>query len=410
VTTSDAVAPFSPDADWLTSERNRLWEFARGAVHPNGGFAWLDDHGQPELDRPVEAWITCRMAHVAALEVLQGNESARSDLDHGVRALREVLHDDEHGGWFSAVDAKTHAPVTGDKTAYEHAFVLLAAASATAAGHPEGQALLDEAREVFETRFWDDRDGLVVESWDRGWTTLEDYRGINANMHSVEALLAVHEVTGDLAARSHAARIVEHVVHGFARANDWHLPEHFTPDWAPLYDYNRDNPADPFRPYGVTIGHLLEWSRLALNLRTALGDDAPDWLLDDAVALFARAVGDGWHADDADGFVYTTDFDGVPVVRNRLHWVVAEGIATAWALGRETGEQGYADWYAAWWAYAQRHLIDGEGGSWRHELDASNQPASTVWAGKPDVYHAYQSALLPSLTPSASFAGALLHR
>ena len=47
MTTSDAVAPFSPDADWLTSERNRLWEFARGAVHPNGGFAWLDDHGQP---------------------------------------------------------------------------------------------------------------------------------------------------------------------------------------------------------------------------------------------------------------------------------------------------------------------------------------------------------------------------
>lgn len=407
---SSAPQPSAPDESWLAGERSRLWAFARGSIHPSGGFAWLDDHGAPELERPVHAWLTCRMTHVAALEALQGNAEAEPALDHGVRALREVLRDPRHGGWFGAVDPTTHEPLSAAKECYAHAFVLLAAASATAAGHPDGRALLDEAREVFDERFWSERDGLAVESWDREWHTSEDYRGANANMHTVEALLAVHDVTGDREPRARAARITEHVVHGFARGNDWRLVEHYTPDWTPLPDYNRDRPNDQFRPYGVTIGHLLEWSRLTLHLRTALGATAPSWLLDDAVSLFDTAVGTGWHVDGEDGFVYTTDFDGQPVVRNRLHWVLAEGIGAAWALSREVEEPSYRDWYAAWWAQAERHFIDREGGSWRHELDPSNHPASTVWAGKPDVYHAYQAALLPSLPPAASFAGGLLHR
>jgi mannose/cellobiose epimerase-like protein (N-acyl-D-glucosamine 2-epimerase family) len=405
---SSAPPPSTPDEAWLAGERQRLWTFARGSVHPAGGFAWLDDRGAPELERPVHAWLTCRMTHVAALEALQGNAEAEPVLDHGVRALREVLRDSVHGGWFSAVDPTTHEPVSPGKACYDHAFVLLAASSATAAGHPDGQALLDDARDVFGTRFWDDTVGLARESWDRDWRTPEDYRGANANMHTVEALLAVHEVTGDPVPRAQAARIVEHVVHGFARDHDWRLPEHYTAGWLPVPEYNRDHPADQFRPYGVTIGHLLEWSRLTLHLRTALGATAPEWLLDDAVSLFDTAVGLGWHVDGEDGFVYTTDFDGQPVVRNRLHWVLAEGIGAAWALSRAVDEPSYGDWYAAWWAQAERHFIDRANGSWRHELDPSNRPASTVWAGKPDVYHAYQAALLPSLRPAASFAGALL--
>ena len=36
-----------------------------------------------------------------------------------------------------------------------------------------------------------------------------------------------------------------------------------------LLDYNRDQPAHPFRPYGVTPGHGLEWSRLTVQARTS---------------------------------------------------------------------------------------------------------------------------------------------
>ncbi|EEH65220.1 hypothetical protein HMPREF0058_1920, partial [Actinomyces urogenitalis DSM 15434] len=38
---------------------------------------------------------------------------------------------------------------------------------------------------------------------------------------------------------------------------------------------------------------------------------------------------DGWRVDGGPGFVYTTDFAGEPVVHERMHWVVCEGVSAA---------------------------------------------------------------------------------
>ncbi|UOZ04736.1 AGE family epimerase/isomerase [Amycolatopsis sp. WQ 127309] len=390
---------------WVRAEPARLLGFAAPAAHPAGGFAWLDDTGHPVLDRPVETWITCRMTHVFALAALQGVPGAAAQVAHGVAALTGLLRDPEHGGWFATATAA--GPVDAEKRAYEHAFVVLAATSAVAAGADGADALLAEALDVVDRRFWEAGPGRVADVWDRGWTRLETYRGANANMHTVEALLAVNDVTGDPVWAARALSIVEHLVHGEARAHGWRLPEHYDADWHVRLEFNRDEPAHPFRPFGVTIGHLLEWSRLAVHLKRALGAAAPGWLLPDAEALFATAVRDGWAVDGHPGFVYTTDFDGVPVVRNRLHWVVAEAIAAAWTLHQETGDPEYLARFEEWCEHAEACFVDRERGSWHHELDPRNRPAATVWAGKPDVYHAYQATLLPVLAPGVSFAGAL---
>ncbi|MEA5365046.1 AGE family epimerase/isomerase [Amycolatopsis sp., V23-08] len=390
---------------WVRAEPARLLGFAASAAHPAGGFAWLDDTGHPVLDRPVETWITCRMTHVFALASLQGVPGAVKQVAHGVAGLTGLLRDPGHGGWFAA--ASPDGPADGEKRAYEHAFVVLAAASAVAAGAEGADALLADALDVFERRFWEPGHGRVADVWDRGWTRLEDYRGANANMHTVEALLAVNDVTGDPVWAARALSIVEHLVHGEARAHGWRLPEHYDAQWHVRLEFNRDEPAHPFRPFGVTIGHLLEWSRLAVHLKRALGSGAPEWLVPDAEALFATAVRDGWAVDGHPGFVYTTDFDGVPVVRNRLHWVVAEAIAAAWTLHQETGDPAYLARFEEWCQHAEACFVDRERGSWHHELDPENRPAATVWAGKPDVYHAYQATLLPVLPPAVSFAGVL---
>ena len=396
---------------WLVSQTSSLLDYTKRAVHPDGGFAWLDDDGVPQLDRPVELWVTCRMTHVLALAALRGDSGSRALVDHGVAALTGRLHDDEHGGWYAAVEAApdgTSRPADDTKQAYAHAFVVLAAASATAAGHPGARALLDDALAVFADRVWIEDDGLVADTWDRAFVTRDPYRGVNANMHTVEALLAAHDVTGDPVLLERATSIVTRVVHGFAAGNGYRLPEHYDTQWHQMLDYNRDHPADKFRPYGVTIGHLLEWARLALHLRTAHGDAAPGWLLTDAIALFDRAVSDGWHVDGAPGFVYTTDFDATPVVRTRLHWVAAEGLATAWTLALVTGEQGYRTWFDVWRQHIADLFVDPVCGSWHHELDPSNHPSHLVWDGKPDTYHAYQAVLLPSLGEITSFVAGVV--
>ena len=393
------------DRQRLAAELDRQLDFAEAAAVPDGGFAYLDDHGLPDPSRPLELWITCRMTHVFALGDLQGRPGAAELADVGLAGLRGRFHDDEHGGWWAQVDAD--GPVTTAKTAYEHAFVVLAASSATAAGRPGAGLLLADAVAVLLERFWDDEAGMLVEEWDAGWTVLDDYRGVNANMHGVEALLAAADVLDDPSLRERALRVTTRVVHELAPTRSWRIPEHFDASWTPLPDYHHDQPANPFRPYGATIGHWLEWSRLTLHLRASLGDAAPGWMLDDAIALFDAAVREGWHADGADGFVYTVDWDGSPVVRQRMHWVVCEAIAAAAALHRATGGTSYADRYASWWDYAEQHLLDTDRGSWHHELDPENRPASGTWSGKPDVYHAVGATLVPRLPLSPSAAVAL---
>ena len=392
-------------ARWLEAEGDRLLEFGRASRHPDGGFAWLTDDGTPDLDRPVELWISCRMTHVYALGHLMGRPGCGALADHGVAALRGRLRDGTHGGWYAKVGPD--GPTVTDKTAYEHAFVVLAAASATAAGRPGGRELLDEALGVLLGHFWDDEYGMVVEQWDESWSTLDGYRGVNANMHTVEALLSAADVLDDDDLRARARRIVTRVVHDLARGNAWRIPEHFDATWIPQLEYNADQPAHPFRPYGATIGHWLEWSRLALHLRAGLGPDAPAWLLDDARSLFEAAVREGWAVDGADGFVYTVDWSGAPVVRERMHWVAAEATATASALYAATGDPGYAQWYATWWEHVEGCFADREHGSWHHELSPENTPSSNTWEGKPDTYHAFQATLVPRLPLAPTLAAAL---
>ena len=227
-------------------------------------------------------------------------------------------------------------------------------------------------------------------------------------MHLVEALLAAHDVTGDAGLLRRAARVTSRVVHELGTRHDFGLPEHFTPDWEPVLDFNRDDPAHPFRPYGVTIGHLLEWSRLTLLLGRALGAEAPPWIEPDAAALFARAVADGWSEGANPGFCYTTDFEGRPVVTHRMHWVVAEAVAAADVLHQVTGRTAYAERRDAWLDLAMTRFADREGGSWWHEVDEQNRPSAVVWQGKPDVYHAYQALLTPLLPLASSYVGGVI--
>jgi mannose/cellobiose epimerase-like protein (N-acyl-D-glucosamine 2-epimerase family) len=345
------------------------------------------------------------MTHVYALGHLMGRPDCAPLADHGVRALQGRLRDKVHGGWYAEVGAD--GPVVTDKTAYEHAFVVLAGASAHAAGRPGGAELLDDALAVLLEHFWDDEHRMVVEQWDESFTTLDGYRGVNANMHTVEALLSAADVLDDPSLRERALHITTRVVHQLAVGASWRIPEHLDETWTPQWDYNVDEPAHPFRPYGATIGHWIEWARLALHLRASLGDGAPEWLLGDAESLFDAAVREGWAVDGTDGFVYTVDWNGRPVVRERMHWVAAEATALAAVLHRATGDASYDGWYQVWWEHIDACFRDTEHGSWRHELTTDNRPSSTTWEGKPDTYHAFQATLIPRLPLAPTLAEAL---
>ncbi|MFJ7884103.1 AGE family epimerase/isomerase [Pseudomonas sp. NPDC096917] len=400
---------------WLTSASHQLWlhdqgqallDFAKAARIPFG-FASLDRFGKRPNDAQTDTVTTARMVHSFALAHIQGLPGCAPLIDHGLAALTGALRDATHGGWFATPNAQDG---NRRKAAYLHAFVALAASSAVVAGRQGAAELLAEAVGVLERHFWSEDEGALLESFAEDWSDCEAYRGANSNMHGTETFLVLADVLDEDLWLDRALRIAERVIHQHAAQSDFLPIEHFDAQWQPLPDYNRDNPADPFRPYGKTPGHAFEWARLLLHLEAARkqrGMPSPDWLLEDARQLFHSACRHGWNVDGEAGIVYTLDWNHQPVVRERLHWTLAEAAAAAAALVQRTAEPEYDEWYQRFWDYIDLHLIDRQDGSWHHELGPDNLPSENIWPGKPDLYHAYQATLLPRLPLAISLASAL---
>ncbi|NHO32526.1 AGE family epimerase/isomerase [Acetobacter fallax] len=389
---------------WLHEQGVRLLDFSKPS-RMEKGFVALDNRGHPTPGSDVDTILTARMTHVYAVAGNRGFPGCLPLARHGVTSLLGPLRDAEYGGWFTAPGKSND----GRKQAYLHAFISLAASSAVVARVEGAQQLLDEALSVWERRFWSEEEGVFRESFARDWSDEENYRGANANMHSVEACMAVADVTGNPVWRQRALRITERFMHTYAKAMDYAVPEHFDRNWILLRDFNKDKPTDDLRPYGMTPGHFLEWSHLLLKLEAAFlrnEGEAPSWLFEDSVGLFEMGMRAGWERDGAPGVLYTVDFSLNPVVHVRPHWCQAEALTAAAALLKRTGNVRYEKWYRTLWDYVDMYMIDRELGGWRQELDQNNRSSEVVYAGKADLYHAWQSTLAPLLPLAPGFATA----
>jgi sulfoquinovose isomerase len=416
------MAVRSPTQSWLELPEHRAWargqvigllRFFRASVDPQGRFRELDDDGRvlpegcPPVSPPRQQLLTvARIVHSFALGEMLGIPGCAGIVDRGLATLWDEHRDADHGGGYIAAIGLDGAPVDTTKAAYAHAHVLLAASAGRAAGHELAGALFDDAITVIDEHFWREADGASVEDHDRDWRPLEDYRGANSNMHLCEALLAAAEVSGDGRLAQRADAIARTFIDGHAREGDWLLPEHYDGSFHPLRDFNRDQIDDPFRPYGATIGHSLEWARLILGCAQATGTVTGSWELEAAESLFARAVRDGWDREHG-GLWYTVDWDGSPVNCDHYWWPVAEGIQTSASLLQHTGNPLYEEWYRRLWEFAAEHLIDEQRGGWYPQLTAENTRTEHPWYGKPDVYHVLQACLAPLLPAAPSLVGAI---
>lgn len=393
--------------EFLKRIREGLLSFGHQFPSPGGSSYYLGDDGTPWKERNRETWITSRMTHVYSIGSMLGHEGSEALADAALKGLRGELHDDKNGGWYAGLTKDNEVVPT--KQCYAHAFVILAASSGVLAGREGARELLKDALVLYDLRFWNEEEGLSCDTWNTEFTELDSYRGLNANMHTVEAFLAAADVTEDEKYRVRAGRIIHHVL-GWAKDNNWRIPEHFSSDWIPDLECNKDRPDDQFKPYGATPGHGIEWARLiaqwALSTYKEDKEGAAPYV-QAAENLYNRAVGDGWNADGAPGIVYTTDWNGKPVVHDRMHWTLAEAINTSAVLFHITGNEKYAADYAEFMKYLDGKVLDHVHGSWFHQLDQENNLLETVWPGKSDIYHALQATLIPYYDPSLSIAVAV---
>ncbi|MEL6683857.1 MAG: AGE family epimerase/isomerase [Pseudomonadota bacterium] len=373
--------------DWLTSQSKSLLSFFDASRQDSPGFALLDHDGTP-LDSDVQALhTTTRLIHSYALGSLQDHPGADQMVEHGMAYLNGHHKDQVHGGYIWSLQGD--AILDDKKLAYGHVFVLLAASSAKLVGHPDADALIDDISDVLNRQFWDEDAGLFREEWHRDWTSFSDYRGMNANMHGVEALLAAYEATGRTVYLQRAGRILDFFTNHMAPANQWRLPEHYHIDWSVDQSYAGNH---MFRPAGTTPGHSFELGRLLLQYWDLMGrpdTGAPH----NARNLITQAMRDAWLPDG--GLAYTLHFDGTVADASRFWWPVTEAInAFAALILLEKNPEDEAR-YRQLWQFADRVFIDHRHGGWFPAIDDDGAPTSSIFAGKPDIYHALQACLFP---------------
>ena len=287
----------------------------------------------------------CRsVANFALGALADGPDWCVPAAEHGLAFLREA-HRSDDGGYRLVVTADGD-PVDRTRSAYGHAFVLLAYARAADAGIDGAREGIAATHALIEERFRDDA-GLLRSDCDAEWTEVEPYRGQNANMHACEAYLAAYEATGEDRYLDRARRIAEAIAVDLASETRGLLWEHYTPEWEHDFGYNADEPRHQFRPPGYQPGHHAEWAKL-LALLDRYDAEEPaasidgadiDWY-DRARELFDVAVDRGWAEN---GFVYTHAADGSPLVEDRYGWALAEAIGAAAALAERAATRGDAD-------------------------------------------------------------------
>ncbi|MCK0139902.1 AGE family epimerase/isomerase [Aliiroseovarius sp. F47248L] len=380
--------------DFLITDAQRQFAFFKTSLRPGGGFYVLGHDGAPLADTVQELHTTTRMTHSFALGKMAGLEGCDAVIDGGMDYLWEYHRDTDHGGYMWALDGNVEHD--DRKLAYGHMFVLLAGASAKLAGHPDADRLIDDVTAVLDQKFWEDDAGLFADEWNRDWSPFSTYRGMNANMHGVEALLTAYEATGRDRYLEQAAGVLQFFTGNIGPAENWRLPEHYSQTWQIDRSYSGNS---MFRPAGTTPGHSFELARLLLqhwDLRGRPDDGSPDV----AWALTERALTDAWDAEKG-GLFYTLDFNGAPAIRDRYWWPVTEAIGVLASFLKLGGSKMQSDWYARLWQFADIHFIDHERGGWYPEIDEADHPTVTQFNGKPDIYHAVQACLFP-LTPHLS--------
>ena len=410
---------------WLSNQLQALLVHGRAAWAPTG-YGYFRADGSLDKNKPVDLAITARMTFAYSLGTLLGIPGCRRYCDHGVSALRTFFRDREHGGWFTAIEHKPGGDGRGvprpdcgaDKSQYSHAFLVLAAATAAVANRPGAHELLCDALDNQEDRWWDESTGSVFDRYNRDWSVCAPYRGMNSLMHSAEAYMAAGEATNDPLWIQRAERLLRRA-YTVAERYDGRVPEHYDQDWNPLLNFNIEAPNMPHYPYGFVIGHGMELARLGTQMRGAirdLGAEEPDYLLSGAVQIFDRARADGWRRGGKPGFLYTVDFQGNPVLTDRLQWVVSEAITATVALRRAVLDDGgrmgevelYDHSYRTWVDYLNDYMML-EPGVFARILDEDSEPQEGTITTRPDIYHTIQALLAARLPLWPPVGAALQH-
>lgn len=355
-----------PKAEQLEAALRRhvldAW-FPRCLDHDYGGFlcdfdrAWRSSGPHEKLLE-----FQARQTWIASLGSLAypGDARLREASEHGLRYLREVMWDPEHGGWFHRLDRAGRPLEQHTKHTHGSAYAIAACAVAgDALGDPAALELastgLDWIRQhAYDRRhggYWGflDRDGTVIReasAWPSLTDTIDTPIGQkDANVHSdlIETLTAFYARRPSAAALEWLAELVE-IVGERMTSPDGLLSHYCLADWTRL----------PCTHFGCQLQTAHRFATAAPLLRGEL--------VAKARRLLDRALELGWD-DRAGGLVFA---DAGPGRAAKAWWPQVEGLRALVTAG----DPAYAQQSEELWRYIEHRLLDERyGGVYSHGLD-----------------------------------------
>jgi len=305
---------------WLFDETLPLWS-TKGVDDIHGGFhEALGFDGLPLL-KPKRMRTMARQVYAFAVAKVRGWDGPADLLiRHGLEFMARKGRTDR-GGWVRTlnVDGSVADPV---EDAYDHSCVLLALAWAHLCGNTDALRLGEETFAFLEAHLEDGGDGgaggyLETPAGDMT-------RRSNPHMHLLEAFLAWHSVTGDVAHLKRAERIVELFSRHFFDPESWTLGEFFDKAW----QQDAGEKGSWTEP-----GHHFEWASLLVD---HAGKSGRPEMTGYARKLYASAIANGLNR--ATGLAYgAVSRQGLPLDRLSRSWPQAEAIKAALALDGSGG-------------------------------------------------------------------------
>lgn len=353
------VHPFF-SRDFLTSHIQDILQFYEGRVKDSaGGFLQSFHIDGTAFNTGFKQLVSS--SRMVINFMLAGKLLGRQDLldlgRHGLEYLENVHWRPEAEAY--AFTIRDGEPEDMTQQAYGLAFVLAAHAAALTAGVAKDDAAIQRVYDLLERRFWL-ADKCAYADTISADGALSDYRGQNSNMHMCEAMIAAYEATKDVKFLQRAEALAETFTRKLAGLGGGYVWEHYTPDFAIDWDYNKDDPKNLYRPWGFQPGHQIEWTKNLLNIHR----HAPsEWMLQRARELFDGSYEICWDREHG-GLVYGFGPDQKWCDDDKYFWVQGESIAAAALLHQATNDDKYREQYNALWRYSWDNFVDHKFGGW----------------------------------------------
>lgn len=308
--------------------------------------------------QPREQNTTDLVAQSRAIYVLVSGYEVTGDpryLDAARRGADFLLRhfpDPVHGGLFRAVDAGGRA-VNDSKHTYGHAFAIFALAHVARATRDDRyrDAAVAAWRAV-RVNLRDASGGFRPES-PRDFSGTSGSRTQNPVMHLFEALLALHDATGDPEVLSDARAVGDFVVYRLLRGlsdGGAYIAEWYDAKWEPLPEDGGGN---------IDLGHQYEWAYL---LSAAEERGLPALYTGVAQRLLDYAIKTGY--DEQNGGCFNVAYTSGKVIRDKGYWQQSECLRTVMRFAALYGQPEMKRRYEQTLALVQDEFTDTENGGW----------------------------------------------